>query len=216
MASETSGARPRRERRTQAERSADTRERLLDACLACLAERGWAHTTTTEVAERAGVSRGAQLHHFPSRGELVAAAARHLAERRLAEFARAVSELPEGTDFVSAGIDLLWGVFSDPTAYALLELMIAARTDAELRAHLEPEARRLDRRFAEVAREFFPEPLHKSALLVALRDVAFLVLQGLAVQRVILDDPARRREVLEFLKRLARQTLVAAMAKEDA
>ena len=56
------------------------------ATIDCLVERGWAGTTTTEVAERAGVSRGAQLHHFPTRVALVTSAVRHLAEQWLAEF----------------------------------------------------------------------------------------------------------------------------------
>ncbi len=52
----------------QEERSAETRRRLLDATVACLFERGYAGTTTTELARRAGVSRGAQMHHFPKKG----------------------------------------------------------------------------------------------------------------------------------------------------
>lgn len=200
---------PRPARRTQAERSAETRARLLDATLDCLVERGWSGTTTTEVAERAGVSRGAELHHFPTRAELVAAAVRHLAERRLAEFARAVAALPAGSDPVSAGVDLLWSIFSDPLAYALLELVVAARTDEELRASLEPEARRVEERLARFSREIFPEELARSPRLTTLRDVAFLLLQGAAVQRIVLDEPERREQVLRFLVALSRQTLAA-------
>lgn len=52
-------------RRTQAQRSAEMRERLLDATVACLIEYGYAATTTARVVEKAGVTKGAQLHHFP-------------------------------------------------------------------------------------------------------------------------------------------------------
>ena len=68
----------------QEERSAETRRRLLDATVACLFERGYAGTTTTEIASRAGVSRGAQLHHFPKKDELVVSALEHVFELRLA------------------------------------------------------------------------------------------------------------------------------------
>ncbi len=214
MARQGTAAAPRRERRTQAERSAETRERLLDAALECLAEHGWAHTTTTLVAERAGLSRGAQLHHFPTRAELVAAAVEHLAERRLAEFARAVSALPAGTDLVSAGVDLLWEIFSDPSAYALLELVVAARTEPELRASLEPVAHQLDERFAAFARQVFPESLTRSARLTTLRNVAFLLMQGLAVHGIVRDDPDERREILDFLKQLSRQVLTQIQQEE--
>ena len=65
-------------RRSQDERTAQTRARVLDAVLGCLVERGYAGTTTTAVAARAGVSRGAQLHHYRTRAALVAAAVEHL------------------------------------------------------------------------------------------------------------------------------------------
>src|SRR3954463_12602687 len=97
-----------RPRRSQAQRSATTREALLDATVACLIEDGYANTTTSRVAERAGVSRGAHLHHFQTRSALVAAAIEHLSRRRGAELYAAASDLPEGRDRIAAGLDLLW------------------------------------------------------------------------------------------------------------
>ncbi len=64
------------------------RHRLLDATVDSLVELGWAGTTTTVIAERAGVSRGAQLHHYPTKATLVMAAVEHLADRRAAEIRR--------------------------------------------------------------------------------------------------------------------------------
>ncbi len=202
-----------RERRTQAERSAHTRERLLDAALECLAEHGWAGTTTARVAERAGVSRGAQLHHFPTRQELVAAAVDHLAVRRMAEFSRAVSQLPAGSDLLSAGTRMLWDVVSDPNAYALLELVVAARTDPELRASLAPVSARLEQRFADFTREIFPEPYASHPRMERLRNVTFLLLQGLAVSWILDPDEAQRDALLDEIADLARRTF-ASIEKE--
>src|SRR5205823_12845827 len=81
-------------RRAQAERRAETRGRLLDATLECLAELGYAGTTATEVVRRAGLSRGAQVHHFPTKAELVVAAVEHLFQRRHEEFRQAFADLP--------------------------------------------------------------------------------------------------------------------------
>src|SRR5205085_9670279 len=78
-------------RRTQAERRAETRGRLLDATLECLAELGYAGTTTTEVVRRAGLSRGAQVHDFPTKAELVVAAVEHLFQRRHDDFRSAIA-----------------------------------------------------------------------------------------------------------------------------
>ena len=62
----------------QEERTRAMRARLLEATIECLVERGWAGTSTTVVSQRAGVSRGAQLHHFPTKNALVLAAVEHL------------------------------------------------------------------------------------------------------------------------------------------
>ena len=75
--------------------------RLLDATVECLVKHGYAHTTTTLVCERAGVSRGALLHHFPKKAELVRAAIEHVFERRLEEFRRAMAKVPSSADRTS-------------------------------------------------------------------------------------------------------------------
>src|SRR3954463_8088225 len=118
---------------TQAERTASTRARLLDAALDVLTEQGYAATTTVEVAKRAGVSRGAQLHHFPTKAELLAAAVEHLYARRREEFRAALGAMPDGVDRIDAAVDLLWSMFSGPTFVAWLELQVASRTDPDLR-----------------------------------------------------------------------------------
>src|SRR5579872_479866 len=79
-------------------RAVDTRAALLDAAIDCLVERGYAATTTIETARRARVSRGAQLHHFPTKAELMTAAVDRLLERRVADFRKAFADLPPGTD----------------------------------------------------------------------------------------------------------------------
>src|SRR5580704_16496580 len=91
---------PARVRRTQQERSAAMRLRLLDAAVDCLYELGYSGTTTIEVAARAGVSRGAQLHHFPTKEKLVTEAVRHVLAKRLDEFRGAFASLPGGADKV--------------------------------------------------------------------------------------------------------------------
>src|SRR5262245_66517292 len=81
-------------RRSQAERSAGTQARLLDATIDCLVELGWSGTSTTEVVRRAGVSRGAQVHHYPTKEDLVVAAVEHLCSRRMAEYRATLERLP--------------------------------------------------------------------------------------------------------------------------
>ena len=128
-------AEPRR-RRTQQERRATTRAALLDATIECVIEYGYAGTTTTKVVERAGLSRGAQVHHFPTKAQLVAEAVGHLAERMSVELAGEMASAPSGARRLDALLDRLWQIHSGPLFQAAVELWVAARTDPELREHL--------------------------------------------------------------------------------
>src|SRR5258708_1481391 len=125
-------------RMPQQERSRATQHRLLEATVECLVEHGWAGTTTTLIAERANVSRGAQLHHYPTKAALVLAAVVHLTERRAAEIrleaATLESQSPQGR--VGRVVDLLAASFTGPLFIAAIELWVAARTDPELPAAL--------------------------------------------------------------------------------
>src|SRR6478735_6838988 len=130
-------------RRTQEERRSSTRAALLDATIDCLVEYGYADTTTTRIVERAGVSRGAQVHHYPTKAALVAEAVAHLAKRRTAEFFAGVTDRDlAGRGQIKALLDEIWAVHTSPLFAASMELVVASRTDPELR-----------RRFAEIDRE---------------------------------------------------------------
>src|SRR5882762_6448700 len=118
---------------TQAERTAQTTTRLLGATVTSLIERGYRGTSTPEVCRRAGVSRGAQLHHYPTKESLVAAAVEHLLSQRVAELQERLSSAPAGVLDLEDAAGFLWKVYTGDTFYAWLELVVAARTDDELR-----------------------------------------------------------------------------------
>src|SRR5689334_10614820 len=104
------------------------RQRLLEATIQCLVEHGFSGTSTTLVSQLAGVSRGAQLHHFPTKNDLVVAAVRHLAAQRATEFAVAERNLPEGEGRTRAVLDALAEYVTSPFFTAALELWVAARS----------------------------------------------------------------------------------------
>lgn len=112
------------------------RQRLLDATISCLVDFGYAGTTVTRIAERAGVTRGAQVHHYRTKDDLVTAAVTHLAGRS-AEFGLSqVARVAEADDPVGVLLDVLWEMHKGATFTATVELWVAARTDEELRAHV--------------------------------------------------------------------------------
>jgi AcrR family transcriptional regulator len=186
--------------RTQAERSAATRVRLLDATIDCLVELGWSGTSTTEVVRRAGVSRGAQVHHYPAKEDLVVAAVEHLCSRRMAEYRATLERLPASERTPAASIDLLWSVWSGPTLEAWLELIVACRTRPALRARFVE----FEHRFFDAALALFQETQPEMTgdpefARLALR-FTFCLLDGLAVARLGGIDRAELDGVVEGFK----------------
>jgi AcrR family transcriptional regulator len=180
-------------RRSQAERSAATRDALLDATIACLVEDGYANTTTSRVAERAGVSRGAHLHHFQTRQALVAAAMERLAERRGAELLAAAENLPDGRERLVQGLDLLWASYANPLFQAALGLWSHARTDPDLRERLAPVERRLDRQTLEVSKRLFPT-IAEQPDFERLIEMAVSTARGLALLDTLHPGDGRNRK----------------------
>ena len=84
-------------RRTQVERTETTRKKLVDATIAVMRKRGYGGLTTAEVADVAGVSRGALLHHFPTRHDLVVATMRYMNDLILVESRRRAAEAAGGS-----------------------------------------------------------------------------------------------------------------------
>jgi len=197
-------------RRTQAERSAATRARLLDATVACVSELGYARTTTPEIARRAGLARGAQLHHFPTKAELVASAVEHLVVRRNREFREAFARVPAGVDRYAAAIDILWSMLCGPTADAWRELALAARTDPELR----PRVAELTTYMREVVegtfRELFAESAADNPFFAVAPSFVLALLDGLAVGRIASGDDSNAIQVIDALKALARLVMPSA------
>jgi AcrR family transcriptional regulator len=184
----------------QEQRSRSTRLRLLDATVECRVDRGWAGTTTTVVAERAGLSRGAQLHHYPTKSALVIAAVEHLAERRAAELRAEVAALPEGSDRVEATVDLLASLFTGSLFVAALEVWVAARTDEALRAALVPVEARVGREVHLFTVELLGADESRPGVRETVQATLDL-LRGLGVANLLTDDSHRRGRLLAVWKR---------------
>ena len=190
--------------RTQEERRAETQGRLLDATMACLAELGWAGTSTTEVARRAGVSRGAQQHHYPTKMLLVAAALEHLLERQRHAYERAFADLPEERRNVEGALDLLWETFRQAPSLALMELAMAARTDESLRELSIGLNERVVQTILSTFLRLFPETLDEATASTLIRSL-FAILIGLTLQNSLDDDAdGHQAAVLEQMKGFAR------------
>lgn len=182
------------ERRTQEERRAETRRKLLDATIKSLVDGGYPATTGRRVAAIAGVSRGAQTHHFPQMSDLVSEAVEHLADRRSAELRRAAQALRGRDDRIPALVDLLWDDYTGDLFRAVVKLWIAADDDPQLSASLAPVERyvRVLARtvLAEVMTELAPiDDAPRRDELVARLDIVVNAVRGLAVAELF--EPRR-------------------------
>lgn len=183
------------------ERSRVTRQRLLEATVSCLAERGWSAATVSVIAERAGISRGAIQHHYPTREALVVAALEYMFEERRAlvlrlspETADDTSEL-RGTERVHAVVSTLVEVYAGDLFRAALHAWTEAAADEQLRALIAP----LERRYARSVHDLAVAVLgvddsdpQVRTLIQATLDLA----RGLALANLLTDDGKRRERVV--------------------
>jgi AcrR family transcriptional regulator len=180
----------------QEERTRAMRARLMEATIDCLVEHGWSGTSTTLVSQRAGVSRGAQLHHFPTKNALVLAAVEHLSELRGQELRQAASQLPSGRKRTRAVLEMLAEHFTSPVFTAALELWVAARTDEALHDAVVPLEQRVGREAHRIAVAALGVDERRPRMRELVQATLDLV-RGLGLANTISDDTARRRRILD-------------------
>ncbi|CAN5159365.1 TetR/AcrR family transcriptional regulator [soil metagenome] len=179
-------------RRSQEERSAETRTRLLDATIECLLRYGYAGTTTPRVAELAGVTRGAQVHHFGSKDDLMLAALQHLTAKRISsEVARFSMDGAADGGLIDSILDLLWDIHSAPIFIPIVELWVAGRTDAELGREVAKFESVANSTLLSVIAEFAPQSIHRP--MADFVYTAMDALRGILISSFVDDDPMRAR-----------------------
>jgi AcrR family transcriptional regulator len=132
-------------RRTQAQRSSETQERILVSTVECLNELGYSNTTTKAIEGRAGVTRGAVLYHYPSKADLLVATFEYMGARWQDALISSLALMGDELTPINF-VDAMWRQFNDPLTYATLEMQYAARTDPLLRDVLAKNQRRIGER----------------------------------------------------------------------
>ena len=223
---------PVRAPRTQQQRREETRRALLDAAVESLIEVGFARTTTLEVQRRADVSRGALLHHFPSKAELLVAAVDHLAEMRAREMKAFASQLPPEHPDAGAGpgepmvpgndarthtvLGLLWQCFSGTFFQVAMELRTAARTDPELRRVLTIAERSLRDRIVAQSRTLFGRVVAEHPGLERALDLTLQLMIGAGMTSVLHGETSRLDELIDDWKALFPMVLASASSAGSA
>lgn len=177
-------------REPQQDRSRATRARLLDAAIDSLAELGWAATTVAVVAERAGVSRGAAQHHFPTREDLFMAAVEQVTVERGQQIRKELA----GERDTAAVVGLVMELYSGKLFRAALMLWVAAANEPELRARIVP----LEARIGREVHRLLVETLGVDEQQPGTRETVQATLdlaRGLGLANLLTDDGARREGI---------------------
>jgi AcrR family transcriptional regulator len=183
-------------RQPRQDRSRATRARLLESAIGCLAELGWGRATVAVVAERAGVSRGATQHYFPTREDLFTAALEHMAEVRLAEIKREAARLPAGTAHRTKDVvGLLVRLYTGPLFRAALQIWAAASASEFLRGLVLPLEARLGREAHKAAIELLDADESVPGVHEAVQATLDLA-RGLGLADTLADDSRRRDRVI--------------------
>ncbi|MFX0544974.1 TetR/AcrR family transcriptional regulator [Roseovarius sp. S1116L3] len=195
---ETAPAAPRR--RTQAERSHATQQKILTVTTELILAKGLRDTSTVDVAEAAGVSRGALLHHYASRQVLMQEALRHLLNREIDEITDIASAIRAGAMDIDGFLAEMWRRFSGPLFMVTIEFLTAARTDPAMREALVPVALDYNRQLDEIWENLFPDmPGMGGTRRIAL-NATLCLLRGMATQSIWRDDPQLFLDMLAFWK----------------
>lgn len=187
-------------------RGAATRSRIVHAAIDCVIEDGYGGLTTTNVCERAGVSRGAYLHHLPTRRELVASVIEELASRLGRGLRGNETRLAAGTPGPDQVVDAIWEGFGSPDAVALLEVWIAARTDPDVNRLMEPMARRIETEVMRHCEHLFGPDNVAHPNYPVVRGITLTLLRGMLMERALVhfqELDQTQAELREAWKELA-------------
>ena len=187
----------------QAEKSALTRQAILEAAVRCFVKMGYARTTTAMIADEADVSRGAMMHHFPSRSAVMHAVVGYLHARRLKEYRELMADIDSPNQkltrkAIRTSVEAHWKWVNLPSFVAYQEILTAARTEPELGEVVSKVEKDFERELLQTVRSVFP---HWKSLtfLEAAHDMAQFLMQGMGMAHDISNRDRRVRQVIDSL-----------------
>lgn len=182
-----------------ARRSAATRGRLIAAAITVLQRDGYAAATTVRVAQEAGVSRGAMLHQFPTRADLIIGVAEHIVREQDRERRRELRAMERGETRFAEITRVAWKSMIEPASMALLEIMLGTRSDPELGARFPAVMRDLEAKLVSGPMEVAHDVgVDDEELIEAMTRLHLAAMRGLIIDRLFTDD-AKTDKAFELL-----------------
>jgi AcrR family transcriptional regulator len=189
----------------QARKSAATRDQIISSATRCIVELSYSKTTMMKISEKAGLSRGATLHHFPSKKDIIRAVVDYLHDKRIQAFRRAIREIPEDADMAHLAVQAYSVNVNHPIYTALFELSVAARTDDELREILHPAQLAFDREWYETAWDLFPDWHSDRKSFDLALNLCQQLMEGMAISNLTHARDHDRDQLLSYLEEKVRE-----------
>lgn len=189
-------------RRSQAERSAFTRERVVQAVIDLIADEGIASATASRIASRAGVTWGAIAHQFGDKDSVLLA----VAERGFTELSRTLvenlGEEATARQRMDVLIDETWRRLNTRSSLAFLEIVLNARNldHGQLRSRQEALIVTHTR---QIWSDLFGEFDVDDKAIDTARKLTFATLLGMSIQIKMGPRKPRFTHEIETLKVLA-------------
>lgn len=201
-------ARGRPPRRSQEDRSAEMRARLLKATVDSLNTHGYAATTTTMVCETAKVSRGAMLHHFPTRVDLMLYVVEAVYEEELVLYRAELEPIKDPAQRWLMFPEMLWRVLGRPAGVAVLEIIQGARSDPTLSSRLRPLQARIERDSLKRGAELLGRT---TSVRPEAARLAVWAIRGLSIARLVSTSPHDAEKSVKLLRDMFKASLDAGL-----
>ena len=188
--------------RTQQQRREETVGRLLEASITSIVEVGYGRASAAVITKRAGVSVGALFRHFETMSDFMAATASEVLRRQVESFTKQVAEIPADRPALEAALTILRDITGSSTNAVLYELMIAARTDEKLNAHLRDVLAQYTAKILDAARALPGADAIGSEMFPVLVALLTNVFDGAAIVRGIFPEPDIEEQRIALLSTL--------------
>lgn len=195
-------------RRSQQQRRTETSAKLRKATIELIAEQGYVNTTTMEIAERAGVSRGALMHHYPAKIDLISDSACEVWSEAIVQVRQLAQALSRGQLDIETFVEGVWDrVFPRSAVIMTLDLVSAARSDENLQNRISPPLQELFETYDQIAIQAFAETGLSTEQGRVIVSLTTCMIRGLKLQELMHPDPAMSQAILDALKVMLAQTL---------
>ena len=185
----------------QEKKSESTRIRILDSAVDCLSSEGYAAASTALIAAKAGLSRGAMMHHYPTRIDLIKALILHLANKRKLVFSKLVSAIPDNKRLEQeAGLEAYWKLLISSEYVAFQELRNAARIDDQYSKLLHDATREIEDEWRTFVLTLFPEWTKLPDKFELAMDLTQFLMEGMAMHHVNGSKSFKKDMMINYLK----------------